>query len=189
MNAFDVNVYTMTGIKDDVEADIVLQDMRQILAERDRMKEIVQAQIDMLKAKKDLIDLEFASKMSQHEALLRAYLTSVAMKETKTQKTYRLPTASFTIKKPQKKMNADLDTVFTFAKLYAPSFIKVKEELAWGEFKKNIIETAEGELMFVSADGEMLPAEGVNTYESIENKIKIKYEDGMDYETEADLIS
>ncbi|MBQ1789670.1 MAG: host-nuclease inhibitor Gam family protein, partial [Oscillospiraceae bacterium] len=86
---------TPTGfcVDNDVKADWTLRKIAEIQAERDRMVDFHERQIEVTKAQAE-IRINY---LMEH---LRRYTAQVPMKETKTQSKYSLPSGDLVMKKP-----------------------------------------------------------------------------------------
>lgn len=191
MKMYDIDVYRMSTISDDTEADLVLTDLKDILTERDRLIDTVNEQIRMLTDRIESIKIEFSTKTRQHENLLKQYLNNVEMRETKTKKSYRLPTATLTVKKPDKSIFIDGDKLLDFVKRVAPHHIKLKttESVDWANMKASCMRNDEENAFdLVTAEGELVRVEGVALVDTGVPQVNIKFEDGETYDTQEDPV-
>lgn len=67
------------------------------------------------------------------------YFNSVKVKETKTQKSYKLPTATLKLKVQQPEIVKNEEKLLEYVKANSTEFLKVKETVDWVELKKKLI--------------------------------------------------
>ncbi|SHH06202.1 Bacteriophage Mu Gam like protein [Tepidibacter thalassicus DSM 15285] len=108
------------------------------------------------------------------EAKLREYVKTVKMKETKTQKSYSLPSGKLILKKDKEDFKVDKEKVLENIKKLEgyKEYIKTKEDLAWGELKKNLT-IADGKIIN-KVTGEVLEIEGLDV-EVKPGKFEVKF--------------
>ncbi len=108
------------------------------------------------------------------ESKLREYIDTVKMKDTKTQKTYSLPTGNIIIKKDKYDFKIDKEKILESIKSLEgyEEYIKVKEDLAWGDLKKNLI--IDNNNIINKITGEVIEVEGLNV-EIKPGKFEIKF--------------
>ena len=96
------------------------------------------------------------------------------MKETKTQKTYALPSGKIVIKKDKSDFKINKDSVIENIKTLEgyEDYIKVKEDLAWGDLKKNLV--IDNGNIINKITGEVLEVEGLEV-EVKSGKFEIKF--------------
>ena len=181
---YDLNVYKMMAVTSDTEADIVLQDLEQEMAERDRLVGIVQNEIALLQNKIKEIDIQHDTKTQAHKNLIANYLTNVDLKETKTQLNYKLPAGKITVHKPREDAVVTDDTAL-FEQLDETDglkhCIKTVWKVDWKETKSNVV-VSDGKAFFVDGEtGEMVEAKGVSVEKKDEGKITIAFSGGEKY--------
>lgn len=153
-------------INNDVLADWALRKIKEEAAESDRLVTLAEDEIKVLEKKIEEINKQFESRTSFLKSKLCEYFNKVDHKETKTQETYKLLNGTLTLKKPTRKIvrpdDAKLLTVLK--SVDATEFIQVKEVPLWGEFKKKLTITDDGQVVddtgtIVVLDVEDVPAE------------------------------
>lgn len=134
----------------DVEAEIMIQDIRDIETERNRLVEDCTGMIERYQAiMKREID-RAAEKIARLEAALQCYFATREHKVTKTQETYRLPTGKLKLKLASQRMVPDTEALIAAF----PAFVAHKPDLQWGELKKRLdiidgkaVDTETGEIV------------------------------------------
>lgn len=132
-----IQVQNIMKIKNDVEADEVLEQIRDIRAEAQRFEMIANARIQNIQQQ---LDLQL-KKLGDEEQLLidqlRAYSLGVKFKETKTQKKYKLLAGELVIKKTTTKIEvADREKLIQYAETSADKYVKIKKDVDWAGLKK-----------------------------------------------------
>ena len=125
---------TPTGfcVDNDVKADWTLRKIAEIQAERDRMVDFHERQIEVTKAQAEMR----INYLMEH---LRRYTACVPMKETKTQSKYSLPSGDLVLKKPSVAFRRDDEKLLKWLKESDNGgLIAVKMSPAWAEIKKQI---------------------------------------------------
>ena len=141
-------------IKTDLDADWVLDKIREEQAEYRRFEMVVNekiAQMQMaLQKKKDAADrtTEFFT------GRLEEYFNGVPHKATKTQETYALPSGKLVLKHQDPEFIKDDEQLTAWVKQSAPEFLKVKESTDWAGLKK-VIKVAGDKA--VDKNGEIVP--------------------------------
>ena len=126
-------------IDNDEKAEWAIKKIAEERAEASRIISVCQDAIrrynDTIKKTED--GLESKTGYLTHQ--LRLYMNSVKAKESKTQKTYKLPSGTLKVKyqKPEYKRDEDKLVEFLEKNNYT-SFIKTESKPEWGEFKKII---------------------------------------------------
>jgi len=125
--------------------------------ETERLKKIADEQIEELLAKKDALDNAYVKRTSYLTGKLYEYFNTVPHKETKTQQSYKLLDGSLVYKKPVAKIVKPEDdtALLIYLKANAPEYIETKENIKWGDYKKQLSISDNGEIID-TASGEVL---------------------------------
>ncbi len=122
----------------DVEADWQIERIKAIQAEMRRKEMIAQNKIqqivDWLEKERKTADNEIAFRQS----ILRTYFDSLPkdlVKQTKTQKSYKLPSGTLRVKQLPPEFRRDDDTLLQWIKANKPRFVKIKEMPDWAGLK------------------------------------------------------
>lgn len=162
--------------------------IKKIAEERAEANRIISVCQDAINRYQDIIfkaerDLDNRTSYLTHQ--LRLYIDSVKAKESKTQKTYKLPSGTLKVKyqKPQFKPDEEKLTEFLITSGHA-KYVQTINKPMWGEFKKTtniqkdpIVDEESGELIgytpyyVVDADGNKV--EGVEVVER-EDKFEVE---------------
>lgn len=142
-------------IQDDKTADWAIKKIKEAEAERDRLLALVDVEIADLMEKAETYKKQCDFETSALRMMLEEYFRTVKRKATKTQETYKLIQGTLTWKKPQQRLK-QTEALIEYVKANAPAYIKTKEEVAWGDYKKTL--QIAGELV-LNEDGEVV--EGV----------------------------
>lgn len=134
----------------DVEAELVIQDIRDIETERNRLVETCTGMIEHYQAiMKREVD-RAAEKIAIRERALQCYFATREHNVTKTQETYRLPTGKLKMKLASQRMVPDTEALMAAF----PAFVEHKPDLQWGELKKRLdiidgkaVDTETGEIV------------------------------------------
>ena len=129
-------------VKNDVDADWCLDKIRESKAEFNRFEMVAKEkifQIEMaLKREKGKMERE----TEFFESKLREYFKKIgdSAKETKTQKTYKLPSGALKLKKSVVTFDYDKEKLLEYAEKNGEmdDYIKTVKEFKWAEFKKNL---------------------------------------------------
>lgn len=156
-------------IKDDKTADWAIKMIAEAEAERDRLINLANEQIDELKERIEALGKSCDSDTAFLKSALFEYFGTVPHKETKTQSSYKLLSGSLVFKKPSIKINHDDEKLI--AALDGTEFVEVKKSLRWTEFKKNLTITEEGEVLDTTT-GELIDA---CTVEEVPATFNVKY--------------
>ncbi|MGI6227319.1 MAG: host-nuclease inhibitor Gam family protein [Peptococcales bacterium] len=144
---FDVPEQTKEQWKiiDDLTADWTLDKIRDIKAEYNRFEMVAKAKIEQIQKALNNKKINMEHETGFFEGKLRDYFETVKTKETKTQKTYALPSGKLKLKfqKPEIVRNEDA-LVEYLEKNKMDELIKVKKTADWMELKKKISLVDEG---------------------------------------------
>lgn len=139
-------------ITNDKTAQWALNKIREARAERDRLAELAQSEIERLTA---FIN-DLCEKCDRDTAYLtdalRRYFEIVTPKETKTKASYKLIGGALTFKKPKPTFDYDVSTLIEA--LRGTEYVEAVETLHWGAYKKRLevvdgkaVDTATGEVV------------------------------------------
>ena len=151
-------------IKDDLSADWAIEKIGETNAEYNRFEMVAKAKIqqiqEVLKKEQEKRDRE----VSFFESKLREYFETVQAKETKTQKTYKLPSGTLKMKKSSMTFKYDKKKLLEKAEqLQMNDYIKTKKEFDWAKFKKNLV--IQGNNIVDKESGEIIDLEGLGVTE------------------------
>jgi len=154
-------------ITDDIQADAVIEEMRDLEIEYNRMEMIAKAKIDSvnaeLKKKKESMEKQLEFKRAQ----LRAYFLTTKPKETKTTKKYKLFNGELELRKASKTFVVDKDKLLEEVKeSFGSNYVKTKEELDWAKFKKEL--EIKNDLIIHKSTGEIIELDGIAIAEKAE---------------------
>ena len=150
-------------VTSDKKADDIIEEMREIEQEHDRLIDLAQAKIKDLQDKVANLKLDKDTKTSWHKGVLNEYIKTVKTKDTATQSSYKLVAGTLKIKRKAPTPVVDNDKLVKWLKAnnYEDEYIARKETPMWGEYKKTLTQADKG---FVTADGEVV--EGVTLEEN-----------------------
>jgi hypothetical protein len=149
-------------VTDDKKADDIIEEMKEIEQEHDRLIELAEAKIKDLKDKVAKLKLDKDTKTSWHKGVLNEYIKTVKTKDTTTQSSYKLVAGTLKIKHPKPSPKVDDELLLEWLKSNKMNnYITNVEKANWGEFKKELVQTDKG---FVTKDGEVV--EGVTLKEN-----------------------
>ena len=127
-------------IKDDVQADKLLEEIRDLEVEHNRIEIIAKAKIDSINQELLRNKEKMQKEVNFRENQLRAYFKSVKPKETKTMKKYKLFTGELVIKKATTQIIKDDEQLIKWARNNAKKFVASKPVLKWADMKKELLE-------------------------------------------------
>lgn len=161
-------------IDNDNTADWALDKIKESRAEYERFEKVAMAKIEQIKSVLDQERKKAENETSFFESKLREYVETLKMKETKTQKTYALPAGKIIIKKDKSDFKIDKEKVLGSIKGLEgyEDYIKLKEDLVWGDLKKNLI--IDNGNIINKITGEVLEVEGLQV-EVKPGKFEIKF--------------
>lgn len=143
------------AIENDATADWALQRIAEDKAEFDRLQALADEQIVEIEMKIAAEKEKYEHRTAFLKSALNTYFLQVPHKETKTQETYKLLSGSLVMKKAsQKFVKDDSKLIEYFHDNNMNEYIKVKEEPAWAEYKKNcsiidgnVVDSVTGEIV------------------------------------------
>lgn len=133
----NIQAQNIMRITNDVEADESLEQIIEIRSESKRLEMIANARIENIQQQ---LNSKLKALGKQEETLigqLRAYSSGLKMKESKTQKKYKLVTGELVIKKPTVKIEIiDREKLIQYVESSAQDYVKVKKDVDWADLKK-----------------------------------------------------
>ena len=149
-------------VRADKRADDLIDEIKEALAEYDRMEEIAEAKIADIKEKLEEFRIKTDAEVAYRKELLRQYFAIVPHKETKTQESYKLLSGTLVMKKPKKEIAYDAknkeeaDALLSYLlNSGANDFIEYKTAVKWCEYKKTLM--IDGDKVIDTATGEVTP--------------------------------
>lgn len=142
-------------IDNDQKAEWALKAIREAEQERQRIQDTCRAEIERLQDSFDRAETRCERETAFLRGELMRYMDTVNAKDTKTQKSYRLPSGRLVWRKPKQDLDVDRETVLEWARrTNRREVIKTKEDLDWAGLKKTLMVDGEDVL---TADGEIVP--------------------------------
>ncbi|AEE95754.1 host-nuclease inhibitor Gam family protein [Mahella australiensis] len=126
-------------ITDDNQADWALEKIAAIDAEYRRKEVVAKNKIAQVQEWLDKQKEQAEQQRSFFCALLKQYFESLpatAVKQTKTQKIYKLPSGVLRLKQQQPEYLKDEDKLLEWVKTNKPQFVKIKESVNWSSLKE-----------------------------------------------------
>ncbi|MDO6353978.1 host-nuclease inhibitor Gam family protein [Caloramator sp. CAR-1] len=158
-------------VDSDLKADWCLDKIREANAEYNRFEMVVNAKIEQLQQALRKAQEKRDREVGFFEAKLREYFETVQAKETKTQKSYTLPSGKLVLKYQQPEFKRDEDTLLNWVENNKPQYVKIKKSVDWSSLKKTV-KVVNG-MVIDSETGEVI--EGV-TVEEREPKFIVEVE-------------
>jgi len=147
-------------IDTDEKAEWALQKISQEKTDCERMKAVCERMIESYKIKIEDAQTRYENNTSYLKGMLQRYMDTVKTKDSKTQKTYALPSGKLKIKYQQPEYVRDDEVLIKWLKENKVSYIKTKETPDWSNLKKLL--SVSGEKV-VDENGEIV--EGVTVVE------------------------
>lgn len=143
-------------IDSDVKAEWALKKIKVEQDEFKRLKNVCEAMIKSYEDQIKSAESNLNKSTSWIKSQLLLYFTTVKSKETKTQKTYQLPSGRLVLKMREPEIKRNDQELIAWVKLNGgqEDFISVKETLNWAGLKKCLNQTESG---FTTDDGEIVP--------------------------------
>lgn len=155
------------AIKDDLAADWALDKIRESQAEFLRFDMVAQAKITQIKLELEKEKEKMEREVSFFESKLRDYFQGVKVKETKTQKSYKLPSGTLKLKKAKVDFKHDKAKLLKEAEeLNLVDYIKIKKDFDWANFKKGL--AINGTSIVDKETGEVIELDGLTVVEKPE---------------------
>lgn len=160
-------------VNDDLAADWSIDKIREIKAEFNRFEMVVKEKMYQLEMALNKEREKMERETGFFEFKLQEYFKSIEdkAKETKTQKSYKLPSGTLKLKKAAISFNYDKSKLLETAKLNnnMKDYIKIVEEFKWAEFKKTL--EIKGDSIVNKDTGEEVEIEGLGIEEKPEQFI------------------
>lgn len=154
-------------VQDDLSADWCLDKIREAEAEYNRFEMVAKSKIAQVQDALQREQNRMNDTTSFFKSKLREYLENVKAKETKTQKTYSLPSGTLKLKKSKIDFDYNKDLLLEEAKKsQMTDLIKIKEEFNWSEFKKKL--DINGTKIVNKETGEIVEMNGLKLTEKAE---------------------
>lgn len=157
-------------IENDRSADWAIKTIAEAEAERDRLIDLANEQINELKERINELKEKCDRDTAYLKSCLYEYFVKVPHKNTKTQETYKLLSGSLVFKKPSQKISHDDEKLIEY--LDGTEFVETKKSLNWSEYKK-VLTISYGEVIN-SETGEIIEACSV---EDVPGSFDIKYKE------------
>lgn len=152
-------------VLDDASAEMLLQRIREANDQYERMEAWYKLQMSRAKELRDRT-------VAWAESSLRAYFEMVPTHDTKTRRTYDLPSGTLVLTHKGPKYDQDDEKLVPWLKANRPELVKIKESSNWAELKKELKISSDGKSM-VTEDGEIVPGVTV-TAQADEFKANVK---------------
>jgi predicted nuclease of restriction endonuclease-like RecB superfamily len=160
------------SILNDVDAEKSILKLKDEQAERDRQIETAEEMIKLYKFKIEEANNRYEKRTEYIRFALNQYFQSVEHKVTKTQESYRLPSATLKLKIQKPEIRKDETKFLEFLKERELSdFIAISEKPKWGEFKE--LTEVSGTTVILKETGEIV--DGI-TAEDRDAKFEIEIE-------------
>jgi seryl-tRNA synthetase len=160
---------TLLHIETDQQAEDLINEIMAEKAERDRLTDVCQAQIDKYEDKIQEYAHNFENSTKQAMTLLGIYCKEKANKTTKTTTQYALPSGKLQWKKNEPSIVRDNAVLVAWLNKHARQYVKVIEEPKWSDVKKAAHITGNKYEMCTN-DGELLIIDGVELQEPEESE-------------------
>jgi len=152
----------------------VLEKIKGIKNESKRFSDVIALKIEKLQEIAKVEQEKANSELAFLEGLLLRYMQTVDAKQTKTQASYKLPSAKLVLKKEKKVLKVDKKIFLEYAKEYEREFVKTTESLDWATMKKNY--SIVGDKIISNLTGEVVELEGLEI-ETKKSNFEVKYND------------
>jgi putative lipase involved disintegration of autophagic bodies len=150
-----LQVQNIMKITNDVEADNLLTDIKELQADESRFEIIANAKIQQIKEDLQKKKESIGNAVQLKKDMLRAYFLQVPHKASKTQETYKLLSGTLIRKNPSTKIEvADREKLIQYAETSAQDYIKIKTDVDWAGFKKVL--DIDGDKVINKETGEVL---------------------------------
>jgi len=128
-------------VKNDLAADWCVDKIREVKAEYNRFEMVVKEKVYQLEMALNREKEKMEREVSFFEFKLQEYFESIEdkAKETKTQKSYKLPSGTLKLKKASTTFDYDKDRLLEYAlEKKKDEFIKITKSFMWADFKKTL---------------------------------------------------
>jgi hypothetical protein len=130
--------YVPQAINNDIEADALVEQIRDMEIEYNRIELIgknkIQSIEDDLKRRREQLDKQ----RFYIKAQLRAYFMTITPKATKTQAKYKLLSGELVMKKGTDQIIKDDEKLLEWVGKNAPEYVKIKESVDWAGLKPKV---------------------------------------------------
>ena len=124
-------------IDNDLKADWACKVIKQEEAEKDRLINVINEEINLLELKKEKLENQFLNNTGFLKCKLNDYFNSVDKKEMKTCLKYKLPSAELVFTKPKIKYERDNDKILSWLSENSKfEYIKTNPAVDWENLKK-----------------------------------------------------
>lgn len=150
-------------IKNDKDAEWLIEKVNKDLIESNRYKESLRSKIEVLERKLRKVEEEENLAIERRNSYLAEYFESIDekfKKKTKTQEKYRLPSGEIVKKYPSPQFKRDNNKLLNWIKSSGLDYVEIKESPRWNELKA-ITSIKNGQV--VTEDGEIV--EGIEVIE------------------------
>lgn len=134
-------------VLDDTSAEMMMKQIADANKEYDRMESWYKTQLKRIKERRDGI-------VAWAEGCLRGYFDLVPTRDTRTQRSYQLPSGKLVLKNREPEYERQDDVLIAWLKQNAPEYIKVQEAVDWANLKKAMKTTGDS---MTTEDGEIIP--------------------------------
>lgn len=168
------NVVQAFTIGNDVEADNVLEEIRDLEIEYNRMEMLAKGKIEIIQAELQKKKEKMQKEVDYRKGMLMAYFKTITPKESKTQAKYKLLNGDLVVKKATLKIVHDDKQILAWAESAAPEVVKevVTKKLDWLGFKSDL--QIVGNDLVRKSTGEVVECPGLGVVEE-PAKFEIKY--------------
>ena len=134
-------------VLDDTSAEMMMKQIADANKEYDRMESWYKTQLKRIKERRDGI-------VAWAEGCLRGYFDLGPTRDTRTQRSYQLPSGKLVLKNREPEYERQDDVLIAWLKQNAPEYIKVQEAVDWANLKKAMKTTGDS---MTTEDGEIIP--------------------------------
>lgn len=158
--------YNPTGaIQSDQEAEELILQLQEHEAERNRLLDVCQKQIDKYREQMEYINQSFDKEKEYPLIMLGEYARAKANKITKTKKSYALPSGTLVWKRQLPLYKRNDKKLLEWAEAHAKEYVKetVNYKVEWNKLKRKVmVDEDTGELIgYITNDGEILRPDGL----------------------------
>ena len=151
-------------IDSDIKADWALDKISEIQKEFNRISEVTEEKIAVMKMTLEKGKERMESSRSFFESKLREYFETVDKRETKTQLSYKLPSGSLKMRKEKLDFNRNDKKLLEYAKENnLKELVRTTERFAWGDFKEKL--AIQGNSIVNKETGEIIDIDGLDVEE------------------------
>lgn len=158
----------------DVQANIYIEEIKELENDIERLDSVCKKRIEMLQNEtmKKITEIKHSIRFKKDE--LRAFLTTVKTKDTKTMKKYTLPSGELRVKKSKTTLVHDDKQILIWAEHHAKDLIKetIAKKLDWANLKNDI--EIQGDTLVRKSTGEIIECAGLGVIDTNE-ELEIKF--------------